>query len=115
MGNDYFLHIRYNTFTEKTWNISQDIPQKTGEHSTKSEEIADTFKSIWDKGIIARVDSLAAEYHIEGNTLSKMKQLNLSIEKGKGYATATEAKIYKLKDEMILAHITKQRKVIKYK
>ncbi|MDR0608151.1 MAG: hypothetical protein LBG52_07635 [Candidatus Peribacteria bacterium] len=83
------------------------------------EEITSAFeqdKIIWDSKIIARVDHLAAEHNIiKGNTLSKMKQLNVSIQKNKGYTTATESKIYKLKDEIILEYLRKTQKIIIYK
>ncbi|GHW02334.1 hypothetical protein AGMMS50249_1200 [candidate division SR1 bacterium] len=64
--------------------------------------------------ITIKVDNLANKNGIQlGNTLSKMKQLNKIIKKGKGYTTTTEKEIYNLKDEILLENIIKKNKLIK--
>lgn len=64
--------------------------------------------------ITIKVDNLANKNGIQlWNTLSKMKQLNKIIKKGKWYTTTTEKEIYNLKDEILLENIIKKNKLIK--
>ncbi|MDR0860164.1 MAG: hypothetical protein LBO09_04200 [Candidatus Peribacteria bacterium] len=103
---------------------TSDISTETGNAPSKivltitGKEISSVLQReniMRNRETVARVDELANEYHITGNTLSKMKQLNLRVEKHTNQHTPIEEKIYQLKDDMILEYLLKKEKVITYK